>query len=100
MDWNQYIQIGIALALVLAMMGLLSIVLKKINFAQSGLANKNARIKIIEQRMIDSKHKAAIIRCDDKDHLVILGQNGDTVIKADMDIPPEKSKKDVPLESF
>lgn len=100
MDWNQYIQLGVALALVLAMMGLLSFILKKINFAQSGMANKNTRIKIIEQRMIDSKHKVAIIRCDDKDHLVILGQNGDTVIRADMDMPPEKSKKDIPLESF
>lgn len=100
MDFTQYIQLGIALAFVLALMGLLSFILKKINFAQSGMANKNARIKIIEQRMIDSKHKIAIIRCDNKDHLVILGQNGDTVIKADMTIPPEKSKKDIPLESF
>jgi hypothetical protein len=70
-------------------MGLLAIVLKRLNLAQSGIHGKGNRLKIMEQRMIDSKHKAAIIRCDDKDHLVILGQNSNTVIKADMDIPTE-----------
>lgn len=100
MDFTQYIQLGLALVFVLALMGLLSFVLKKVNYAQSGMMGKNNRIQIVEQRMIDSKHKVAIVRCDDKDHLVMMGQNGNTVIKADMTIPPEKSKKDIPLESF
>ena len=86
MDWMNYLQFAIALLVVLALMGLLTLALKKLNLAQSGMHGKGNRIKIIEQRMIDSRHKVAIIRCDDKDHLVILGQNGNTVIKADMDI--------------
>ena len=89
MDWINYLQFAAALGIVLALMGLLAFALKRLNLAQSGIHGKGNRIKIIEQRMIDSRHKVAIIRCDDKDHLVILGQNGNTVIKADMDIPSE-----------
>jgi len=100
MDYNQYMQLGVALIVVLGLMWLLSLVLKKVNQAQSGMANKNTRLKIVEQRMIDTKNKVAIIRCDDKDHLVILGQNSNTVIKADMIAPRETTKKDTPLEPF
>lgn len=100
MDYSQYIQLGVALIVVLIMMWMLSLVLKKINQAQSGMSGKSNRLKIVEQRMIDTKNKVAIVRCDNKDHLVILGQNSNTVIKSDMDIPKEKSKKDVPIEPF
>jgi len=92
--------LALALVVVLGLMWLLSLVLKKVNNAQSGMGGRNNRLKIVEQRMIDTKHKVAIIRCDDKDPLVMMGQNSNTVIKADMPIPTEKSKKDIPLESF
>lgn len=81
-----YLQFAAALLIVLALMGLFGMALKRLNLMQSGIHGKSNRIKIIEQRMIDSRHKVAIVRCDDKDHLVIMGQNGNTVIKADMDI--------------
>jgi hypothetical protein len=37
--------------------------------------------------MIDSKTKVAIIRCDDKDHLVVLGQNSTIVVETDLKKP-------------
>lgn len=100
MDLSQYLQLGLALIIVLGLMALLSFILKKVNMAQSGINGKNNRLKIVEQRMIDPKNKLMIIRCDDKDHLVISGQNGNTVIKTDMDIPPTVNKKDIPVESL
>jgi len=100
MDYTQYIQIAIALVFVLGLMGLLSFVLRKINYAQSGIAGQHNRIKIIEQRMIDSKNKAVIIRCDNKDHLVILSQNGTIIVENNIGTPPERSKKDIPLETI
>jgi len=91
MDWMHYLQFFVALVIVLALMGLLTLALKRLNLAQSGLHGRGNRLKIVEQRMIDSRHKAAIIRCDDTDHLVILGQNGNTVIKTDIEPPKEDS---------
>jgi len=86
MEPTYYIQAGLAFILVLSLMGLMMFVLKKINTVKSGLHGKHNRLKIVEHRMIDTKNKAIILRCDDKDHLVIIGQNGNTVIKSDIDI--------------
>ena len=93
MDMTSYLQVGLAFILVLALMGLLSFILKKVNYAQSGMMNKDSRIKIIEQRMIDTKNKAAIIRCDDKDHLVVLGQNSTIVVKSDIEVTETKKNE-------
>jgi flagellar protein FliO/FliZ len=87
METTYYIQVGLAFVLVLALMGLLSFILKKVNYAQSGMMSKDSRLKIVEQRMIDSKTKVAIIRCDDKDHLVVLGQNSTIVVETDLKKP-------------
>lgn len=101
METSQYIQLILAFILVMGLMGLLSIILRKMNAFQSGINGKSNRLKIIEQRMIDTKHKAVILRCDDKDHLVILSQNGDTVaIETGIKPPKETHKKDTKLESF
>jgi flagellar protein FliO/FliZ len=100
MTFDTGLQFFIALCVVLALMGLLAIILKKINTMQSGLTGKSNRLKIVEQRMIDPKTKTAIIRCDDKDHLVLISQNGNTVIKADITPPKEPLKKDIPVETL
>jgi flagellar protein FliO/FliZ len=92
LDLHYYIQFAAAFAFVLALMGLLYFILKKLNEVQSGVKGTNNRIKIMEHRMIDNKTKAVILRCDDKDHLVILGQNGNTVVKTDLKTP--KAHKD------
>ena len=93
MDMTSYLQVGLAFILVLALMGLLSFILQKVNYAQSGMMNKDSRIKIIEQRMIDTKNKAAIIRCDDKVHLVVLGQNSTIVVKSDIEVTETKKNE-------
>jgi len=102
MNFETYIQFALALIIVLGLMALFYLLLKKVNMVQSGMGGKTNRIQIIEQRMVDSKNKAVIIRCDGKDHLVILSPTAHTVIKGDMDTPKETahSKKDIPVESF
>lgn len=102
MTYETYIEFALALVLVLALMAILAIILKKVNHAHSGLIGRDNRLKIVEQRMIDTKHKMVLIRCDDKEHLVILSQNGETVVKNDIKPPLKKNaknKKDIPVES-
>lgn len=92
MELEQLLNTFLALVFVLALMGLLALAAK-----QLGLNNpknrKGKRLKIVETLMLDGKHKAVILQCDDKQHLVILSQNGDTVI--DKEIPVPEDAKDV-----
>lgn len=71
-----------ALVLVLGLMGGLWLLLKK---AGNGFTPffKNAtkrRLSVIEVLPLDAKRKAMILRCDNSDHLIILGQTGETVV--------------------
>ena len=106
LDYGHYLQIILALIVVLGMMALLHFILKKVNAMQSGIHNKSSRLKIIEERMLDTKNKLIIIRCDAKDYLVILSQNGNTIIDSSITPPKEKItdkpifNKEIPVESF
>ena len=101
MDNSHYIKLVVAFILVMGLMGLLSLILRKLNAFQSGMSGGSNRLKIVEQRMIDTKHKAVILRCDNKDHLVIISQNGNTVcLEAGITPPKDTNKKDKIIESF
>lgn len=108
MTIEDYIRFAAAFIFVLALMGLLGWIMRRFNNAQQGFSGKDKRLAIIEQKMIDPRHKMVLIRRDDKEHLVILSQNGNTVVEAGIDAPamPDiapakaKSRKDIRLESF
>jgi flagellar protein FliO/FliZ len=72
-----------SLLFVIGLMGGLWYILKKIgvNGSYSLPTSKKRRLKIIEILPIDMRHKAVLLRRDDKDHLVILGPNGETVVE-------------------
>ncbi|MEM9470179.1 MAG: flagellar biosynthetic protein FliO [Pseudomonadota bacterium] len=94
MDYAVYLKFVFALVFVLALMGLLAFALKKLGLDRSGtMTGRKKRLKIVEIQPIDSKNKTALIQCDDKQHLVLIGANGQTVIKNDIE-PKKDDKKD------
>ena len=75
-------------------MGGLAYVLKRYGLMQGGAPiGKNRRLKVLESFHVDAKHKVVIIGCDDKEHLVLLNANGDTVIESNIEKP--KTQNDV-----
>lgn len=84
MDIQTTLEFGLALIIVLALMGGLALLLKRLNNFQAGITGQSSRLKIIEQRMIDPKNKLVILQCDGKDHLVLVGENAQTVIEKDL----------------
>jgi flagellar protein FliO/FliZ len=81
-----------ALGFVLALMGGLALAVRKFGLAQ-GIPRTNSasrRLKVIESLSLDPRRRAVLIRCDDKDHLVILGPNGETVVTGDLKSVEEK----------
>lgn len=87
-DISQVFRLLIALAVVISLMGGLAFVLKKLGLAtpQSMKSSDKRRLQIVESLPLDARRRLAIVRCDEKEHLIILGANSETVV--DRNIPP------------
>lgn len=81
-DTQQIIKLIAAFAFVLALMGGLSILIRRLglNDGGGGIGTKK-RLALVDRLILDNKRRAVILRCDDEEHLVILGQNSETLIK-------------------
>lgn len=81
-----YLKFLFSFILVLGMMGGLALILKKIGLGNMGVVPADKRrLKIVEVLPLDARRKALILRRDDKEHLVILGVNGETVVETDIE---------------
>ena len=82
----QFLRLAMALLFVLLLMGGLAMLLKKLGLATNASikTSEKRRLKIVESLPLDPRRRLAIIKCDDKEHLVILGQNGETVIASNI----------------
>ncbi len=96
-DLQQLLRLAVALIIVLGLMGGLSFLLKKlglVNMPQTKKGDKK-RITLIESMPLDTRRRIVILQCDDKQYLVVLGPNGETML--DPDITPVDSSAKVPL---
>ncbi|MCF8496683.1 MAG: flagellar biosynthetic protein FliO [Alphaproteobacteria bacterium] len=91
-----------ALAFVVALMGGLALVLKKLGLnGASAPTGKKRRLAVVESLALDSRRRLVLLRRDKKEHLVILSVNGDTVIETGIeDALPEQPADDAPKTSI
>ncbi len=87
MDWVDWARSLFAL---LATLGLILAVAwgaRKLGMLQ---VNPNAprRLKVSESLMLDPRHRLVIVRCDAREHLLLLGPAGDVVV-SEMAAAPE-----------
>lgn len=90
----QILRLVLALAFVLALMGGLAYVIKRLGLS-TGMAATNGgkrRLKIVEALPLDARHRAVILQRDDKEHLVILGPNGETVVETGIEVKKDNGK--------
>lgn len=94
METNEVLRFISALIFVVSLMGGLWLILKKmgINGGFTLQQGKKRRLKIVEMLPLDVKHKAVLLRCDNKDHLVILGPNGETVVEKSIQVQEDTQK--------
>lgn len=86
MGAHDYIRFILALLAVLALMSLLALALRRYGIgAGSALPGLKRRINVLETRPIDHRHKLVLVKCDDREHLVMLGPDSQTVL--DTNIP-------------
>lgn len=84
-DLPDIMRLLVSLGFVIALMGGLAFVLKRLGFAGSlPQAQGQKRLKVLETLPLDARRRLMIVQCDDQEHLVLLGANGETVVKVDL----------------
>ena len=74
MDIIETSRIIFALIAVLGMIGLCAFIAKRIGLSHGGISlAKDKRLTISETLSIDARRRAVIIKCDDQEHLLLLG---------------------------
>lgn len=90
----------VTLAVVVALMGGLAMLLKRLGL--SGALPTQAgskRLQVVERLTLDTRRQLVLLKRDNKEHLVILSAQGETVLESDIKAPVKKAvatdKKDI-----
>ena len=91
MDITTYLKAFLGLAIVLGLILGLSYVLKRLGFgdAMRGPLGRKRRLSTVEAVMLDSRHKAILLRRDEVEHLVLVGPNTSQVIETGIPAPAQ-----------
>lgn len=89
MNWAEYLQAVFALVFVLGLVGLFVLLLRKLGFGAPTptIGHKNKRVRIQEVTALDGRRRLVLIRHDDREHLILLGADRETVIESRDAIP-------------
>ncbi len=82
MEALDYFKFVAALAFVLALMGGLALIMRRLGLGQPLNTNNKRRLKIVETLPVDARRRLVLIQRDDRQHLVILGPSSETVIES------------------
>jgi flagellar protein FliO/FliZ len=88
-----WLRVIFAFCVVLGLMAGLGGILKYINARgfRLFLKEKRARrLQVIESLLLDTKHRCVIVRCDEHEHLLLLGEQNDIVVETNL--PPAKTQ--------
>jgi len=90
MDWSQYLQAVFALIFVIGLIGALIVVLRRFGFGAPTptIGHRKKRVRVVEVTAVDARRRLVLVRHDDREHLILLGQNGETVVES-RDAPDE-----------
>jgi flagellar protein FliO/FliZ len=76
------------LALVLGLFLVLTWVMRRLGMGVGGRPGRRRRLSLVETLALDGRHRLVLVRCDERDHLLLLGPSGDLVVDRDCPPPP------------
>ncbi len=88
-----WIRVIITFCAVLALMAGLGGALKYLSSHGVTLGPKSLRpkrLKVVESLILDTRRRCVIVRCDEREHLLLLGHQNDIVVETNL--PPAKDK--------
>jgi len=88
MGWEDYAQTLLALVFVIALIGLLTLVARKFGFGSPTptIGHKNKRVHIVEVTQLDARRRLVLIRRDDREHLILLGNDREQIIETGIQV--------------
>lgn len=91
MELDTYFRFLLALVLVLGLIGGLTWAARRFGFGGQLTPNagKNARLSVVEVKVLDSRRKLVLLRRDGCEHLVLLGPNQDLLVEAGIAAPSD-----------
>ncbi len=88
MDLTSYLQFALALAFVLALIGVLAYGARRLGLAPRVTAERGRRrLAIVEVLAVDAKRRLVLVRRDATEHLILLGASHDAVVESGI-VPP------------
>lgn len=95
----ELLKVTLALLFVLGLLALLNFIVRKYGH-RIGLpvlpnAGKHRRLQLVEILSLDGRHKLALVRRDQTEHLLLLGSNDSCVVEQTIDTPKEISLETV-----
>ena len=94
MEWTEYLRFLLALAFVLGLIGLAAWLLRRTGVAGPALPRRSgtsSRLAVEDTLVIDARRRLLLVRCDDREHLVLLGPERDCVLETGMAVNPIRS---------
>ncbi len=83
-DVFTYARAVLALAFVVGLIVLLAVLLKKTGLDKRLIGNRPAvpRLDVMETLYLDPRRRLVLLKCDNKEHLLLLGASGDLLIES------------------
>lgn len=87
MDYTEFAQALLSLIFVIGLIGVLVLVARRFGFgvAVPVMGSKNKRVVILEITTLDPKRRLVLIRRDNKEHLILLGMNGEMIVEGNIE---------------
>ena len=82
---TDFVRFAAALIFVLALMGGLSLIMRRINAGRLPMTGASRQMRVVEVLPLDARRRAILLRRghgdDARQHLIILGPNGETIVE-------------------
>lgn len=87
MDPTDYLRFAAALIFVLALLGAFAFIARSSGFL-TNLQRKpgHRRLSTVESLMLDARRRVVIVRRDDKEHVILLSAQSETVLESGIDV--------------
>ncbi len=81
-----YFRVIFGLVAVIGLIGVAAFIARKIGLGTTpSFGGRKRRLAITETLPLDARRRLLIVRCDDREHLIILGAQSETVVGNDFD---------------